>query len=81
MCACVYVCVRVCMCVCLCVCLCLYVYVYVYVCVLAPCRQAAAATHQVGYTNAMAGKGLDRHMFALYIVSKGMSIDSTFLQV
>ena len=43
--------------------------------------QAAAATHQIAYTNAMAGKGLDRHMFALYIVSKGMNIESKFLQV
>lgn len=42
--------------------------------------QKAAETHQLGYTNAMAGRGLDRHMFALYIVSKGMNIESKFLQ-
>jgi carnitine O-palmitoyltransferase 1 len=43
--------------------------------------QAAAATHQTSYMNAMTGKGLDRHLFALYIVSKGMNIESPFLQV
>jgi hypothetical protein len=31
--------------------------------------------------NAMTGKGVDRHLFALYIVSKGMNVESPFLQV
>jgi carnitine O-palmitoyltransferase 1 len=43
--------------------------------------QDAAATHQVVVNDSMAGKGLDRHMFALYIVSKGLNITSPFLQV
>ena len=42
--------------------------------------QKAAATHQLGYMNSMTGKGLDRHLFALYIVSKGMGVEAPFLQ-
>lgn len=42
--------------------------------------QDAAAHHQTSYQDAMSGKGLDRHLFALYIVSKGMGVDSPFLK-
>lgn len=42
--------------------------------------QKAAASHQEAYMNSMTGKGLDRHLFALYIVSKGMGVESPFLQ-
>lgn len=42
--------------------------------------QAAAEVHVQAYTDCMAGKGIDRHMFALYVVSKGKSIDSPFLK-
>jgi len=42
--------------------------------------QKAAATHQTAYLNSMTGRGIDRHLFALYIVSKGMNIESPFLQ-
>ena len=43
------------------------------------CLRAAAAAHVAAYTDAMAGKGIDRHLFALYVVSKGRGIDSPFL--
>ena len=40
----------------------------------------AASTRHTSYTvDAMTGKGVDRHLFALYIVSQGKSIDSPFL--
>jgi carnitine O-palmitoyltransferase 1 len=42
--------------------------------------QAAAERHQQGYRDAMAGKGIDRHLFALYVVSVGKEVDSPFLQ-
>ena len=42
--------------------------------------QKAAQRHVRGYTDAMAGKGIDRHLFALYVVSVGKSIDSPFLK-
>lgn len=32
----------------------------------------AAEKHQQLYRDSMNGKGIDRHLFALYIVSKGM---------
>lgn len=42
---------------------------------------AAAAQHQKGYQNAMCGKGIDRHLFCLYVVSKYLEVDSPFLKV
>ncbi len=42
--------------------------------------QDAAKEHVQAYTDCMAGKGIDRHMFALYVVSKGKAIDSPFLK-
>lgn len=42
---------------------------------------AAAARHQLGYQDAMCGKGIDRHLFCLYVVSKYLEVDSPFLQV
>lgn len=42
--------------------------------------QKAAARHVRGYTDAMCGKGIDRHLFALYVVSVGKGIDSPFLK-
>ncbi|XP_031786748.1 carnitine O-palmitoyltransferase 1, liver isoform isoform X1 [Nasonia vitripennis] len=41
---------------------------------------AAAAQHQRGYQNAMSGKGIDRHLFCLYVVSKYLEVDSPFLK-
>ena len=32
----------------------------------------ACKKHQDGYKDAMSGRGIDRHLFALYVVSKGM---------
>ncbi len=32
----------------------------------------ACGVHQLLYRNAMAGKGIDRHMFGLYIACKGL---------
>ena len=42
--------------------------------------QAAAEQHQEGYRNAMTGRGIDRHLFCLYVVSKYLGIDSPFLK-
>lgn len=39
----------------------------------------ATATHQKGYRDAMSGKGIDRHLFALYVASKGIEAESPFL--
>ncbi|XP_058806028.1 carnitine O-palmitoyltransferase 1, liver isoform isoform X2 [Phymastichus coffea] len=40
----------------------------------------AAAQHQRGYQDAMCGKGIDRHLFCLYVVSKYLEVDSPFLK-
>lgn len=42
--------------------------------------QLASATHQDLYQCAMTGKGVDRHLFALFIMSKGLHVESPFLQ-
>ncbi|XP_025421615.1 carnitine O-palmitoyltransferase 1, liver isoform isoform X2 [Sipha flava] len=39
----------------------------------------ACATHQRGYQDAMCGKGIDRHLFCLYVVSKYLEVESPFL--
>ena len=39
----------------------------------------AANKHVLAYKDAMIGKGVDRHLFCLYIVSRGKNIDSPFL--
>lgn len=41
----------------------------------------AAKQHQKGYQDAMCGKGIDRHLFCLYVVSKYLEVDSPFLKV
>ena len=41
----------------------------------------ACARHQTQYQDAMTGKGVDRHMFCLYVVSKYLELDSPFLKV
>lgn len=41
---------------------------------------AAARRHQLAYQDAMAGRGIDRHLFCLYVVSKYLELDSPFLQ-
>jgi len=40
----------------------------------------AADDHQDNYRDCMSGKGIDRHLFALYVVSQGLGIDSPFLK-
>ncbi|XP_071506916.1 carnitine O-palmitoyltransferase 1, liver isoform-like [Diadema antillarum] len=45
---------------------------------LAKFRQAVGA-HVAGYRDAMCGKGVDRHLFCLYVVSKYLNLDSPFL--
>lgn len=35
---------------------------------------------KVGYQDAMCGKGIDRHLFCLYVVSKYLEVDSPFLK-
>lgn len=41
--------------------------------------QAACERHRIGYSEAMCGKGADRHLFCLYVVSKYLKIESPFL--
>lgn len=41
--------------------------------------QKACNRHQELYLEAMTGKGVDRHLFCLYVVSKYLEIDSPFL--
>ncbi|CAF2791536.1 unnamed protein product [Rotaria sp. Silwood2] len=36
--------------------------------------------HQQQYRDAMTGKGIDRHLFSLYVISKYLNLDSPFLQ-
>ncbi|BET00194.1 carnitine [Nesidiocoris tenuis] len=40
----------------------------------------ACKQHQLGYQNAMCGKGIDRHLFCLYVVSKYLEVESPFLK-
>lgn len=40
----------------------------------------AAKRHQLGYQDAMAGRGIDRHLFCFYVVSKYLELESQFLQ-
>ncbi|RWS22607.1 carnitine O-palmitoyltransferase 1: liver isoform-like protein, partial [Leptotrombidium deliense] len=40
----------------------------------------ACNRHQRGYQDAMCGKGIDRHLFCLYVVSKYLEVDSPFLK-
>lgn len=40
----------------------------------------ACKQHQRGYQDAMCGKGIDRHLFCLYVVSKYLELDSPFLK-
>ncbi|KAK3094953.1 hypothetical protein FSP39_008296 [Pinctada imbricata] len=42
--------------------------------------QKACNRHQGSYRDAMSGRGIDRHLFALYVVSKGMGKESSFLK-
>ncbi|XP_066946043.1 carnitine O-palmitoyltransferase 1, liver isoform isoform X2 [Macrobrachium rosenbergii] len=39
----------------------------------------ACAQHQKGYQDAMCGKGIDRHLFCLYVISKYLEVDNPFL--
>lgn len=41
--------------------------------------QKACKQHQQLYQDAMSGKGIDRHLFCLYVVSKYLEVDSPFL--
>lgn len=40
----------------------------------------ACQVHQKLYRDAMAGKGIDRHMFGLFVVAKGFGYESEFLK-
>jgi len=40
----------------------------------------ACKKHQTGYQDAMCGRGVDRHLFCLYVVSKYLEIESPFLK-
>ncbi|XP_055335542.1 carnitine O-palmitoyltransferase 1, liver isoform-like [Paramacrobiotus metropolitanus] len=42
--------------------------------------RTACDVHQQGYLNAMCGRGIDRHLFCLYVVSKYLDIDTPFLK-
>lgn len=41
--------------------------------------QSAADRHTILYKDAMNGKGIDRHLFALYVASKGLGYECNFL--
>lgn len=41
--------------------------------------QVAADKHTILYKDAMNGKGIDRHLFALYVASRGLGYDCKFL--
>lgn len=41
--------------------------------------KAASERHNLSNKDAMTGKGVDRHLFALYIVSRGLDVNSEFL--
>ncbi len=41
---------------------------------------AAAEQHKVTSNMAMAGKGVDRHLFALFVVARGKNYDASFLE-
>lgn len=43
------------------------------------CLQIAANKHTILYKDAMNGKGIDRHLFALYVASRGLGYDCKFL--
>lgn len=40
----------------------------------------ACKRHQIGYQDAMCGRGIDRHLFCLYVVSKYLEVESPFLK-
>lgn len=40
----------------------------------------ACDRHQRAYQDAMCGKGVDRHLFCLYVISKYLEVDSPFLK-
>jgi carnitine O-palmitoyltransferase 1, liver isoform len=40
----------------------------------------AGERHQQSYRATMCGQGVDRHLFALYIVSRYLELDSPFLK-
>ncbi|KAF8561897.1 hypothetical protein P879_06782 [Paragonimus westermani] len=42
--------------------------------------RAASDYHQSLYRDAMTGKGIDRHLFCLYVVARHLGIESPFLQ-
>lgn len=42
--------------------------------------QRACDKHQLSYLNAMCGKGIDRHIFCLYVLSKHLEVESPFLK-
>jgi carnitine O-palmitoyltransferase 1, liver isoform len=42
--------------------------------------QKACAKHQNSYIDAMCGRGVERHIFAMYVVSMSMDAESEFLQ-
>lgn len=41
--------------------------------------QEACKQHQKGFLEGMTGKGVDRHLFCLYVVSKYLEVESPFL--
>lgn len=40
---------------------------------------SACKQHQLNSKLAMTGQGIDRHLFVMYILSKGLNIESEFL--
>jgi carnitine O-palmitoyltransferase 1 len=42
--------------------------------------RAACGRHQRAYQDAMCGKGVDRHLFCLYVISQYLEVESEFLK-
>ena len=40
----------------------------------------ASDIHTSGYMDSMCGKGVDRHLFCLYVISNYLGVDSPFLK-
>lgn len=59
-------------------------FVYLYICIQNAEKirllQEAGEVHQESCRNAMTGRGIDRHLFCLYVVSKYLGTESPFLK-
>lgn len=42
--------------------------------------KVACEQHRIGFSDSMCGRGVDRHLFCLYVVSKYLEVESPFLK-